>query len=162
MLDSLAVFAQAQDCVSALVDVYFMLNTNTGTDGYCIVLVDDEPHITHMVSRKLEQCGYTVHTAMDGQQGLETILAVNPDLVVTDLQMPYMSGIELSARLWESDKTKDIPVIMLTARGFAIEEQVRELGNVRTLLSKPFGTKALVELISTTLSSDGEAKGLCA
>lgn len=127
-----------------------------------MVLVDDEPHITHMVARKLMQCGYTVHTAMDGQQGLELILEVMPDLVVTDLQMPYMSGIELSARLWESEKTKDIPVIMLTARGFAIEDQVRELGNIRSLLSKPFGTKALIELIGSTLSSDGGVEGMCA
>jgi len=115
-----------------------------------------------MVARKLMQCGYTVHTAMDGQQGLELILEVMPDLVVTDLQMPYMSGIELSARLWESEKTKDIPVIMLTARGFAIEDQVRELGNIRSLLSKPFGTKALIELIGSTLSSDGGVEGMCA
>jgi len=131
-------------------------------DGPCIVLVDDEPHITHMVARKLMQCGYTVHTAMDGQQGLEMVLEIGPDLVVTDLQMPYMSGIELSTRLWESERTKDIPVIMLTARGFAIEEQIKGLGNVRTLLSKPFGTKALIELIGSTLSLDGGAEGLCA
>lgn len=126
------------------------------------MLVDDEPHITHMVARKLMQSGYTVHTAMDGQQGLEMVLEIGPDLVVTDLQMPYMSGIELSTRLWESERTKDIPVIMLTARGFAIEEQIKGLGNIRTLLSKPFGTKALVELIGSTLSLDGGAEGLCA
>ena len=135
---------------------------NSAADGPCIVLVDDEPHITHMVARKLTQCGYTVHTAMDGQQGLELILEIRPDLVVTDLQMPYMSGIELSTRLLESERTKDIPVIMLTARGFAIEEQIKGLGNIRTLLSKPFGTKALVELIGSTLSLDSGAEGLCA
>jgi len=126
------------------------------------VLVDDEPHITHMVARKLKQCGYTVHTAMDGQQGLKLILDVGPDLVVTDLQMPYMSGIELSTRLWESSKTKEIPVIMLSARGFAIEDQLRDLGNVRTLLSKPFGTKALVELITKTLLEEGQSGECCA
>ena len=126
------------------------------------MLVDDEPHITHMVARKLKQCGYTVHTAMDGQQGLKLILDVGPDLVVTDLQMPYMSGIELSTRLWESSKTKEIPVIMLSARGFAIEDQLRDLGNVRTLLSKPFGTKALVELITKTLLEEGQSGECCA
>ena len=140
-----------------------MSNThNSTTDGPCIVLVDDEPHITHMVARKLMQCGYTVHTAMDGQQGLAMILECMPDLVVTDLQMPYMSGIELSTRLWDSEKTKDIPVIMLSARGFAIEEQIKELGNVRALLSKPFGTKALVELIGNTLHPEGDIEGQCA
>ena len=135
---------------------------NSAAGGRCVVLVDDEPHITHMVARKLKQCGFSVHTAMDGQQGLELILEVGPDLVVTDLQMPYMSGIELASRLFSSAKTKDIPVIMLSARGFAIEDQVTELGNVKSLLSKPFGTKALIELIQSTLSSDDGVEGLCA
>lgn len=134
----------------------------TEANGPCVVLVDDEPHITHMVARKLMQNGYTVHTAMDGQQGLKLILEVEPDLVVTDLQMPYMSGIELAGRLWGSEKTKDIPVIMLTARGFAIEEQTKELANIKSLLSKPFGIKALIELIGNTLSNGGEIEGLCA
>ena len=135
---------------------------NTQSDGPVVVLVDDEPHITHMVSRKLMQCGYEVHTAMDGEKGLELINDVHPDLVVTDLQMPYMSGIELSTRLWESDKLKDIPVIMLTARGFAIEEQVQSLGNVQKLLSKPFSTRALVELIASTLNKGSDTEDRCA
>ena len=135
---------------------------NSAVNGPCVVLVDDEPHITHMVARKLMQCGYTVHTAMDGEQGLELILETKPDLVVTDLQMPYMSGIELSKRLLSSEKTRDIPVIMLTARGFAIEEQIKSLENVRSLLSKPFSTRSLVELIGATLTADDESEGLCA
>lgn len=130
-------------------------SSHASSTGPCVVLVDDEPHITHMVARKLTQIGYTVHTAMDGQQGLKMIFEVMPDLVVTDLQMPYMSGIELSTKLWESEKTKDIPVIMLTARGFAVEAEVKELGNIRQLLSKPFGIKALVDLIGSMLSSEG-------
>jgi DNA-binding response OmpR family regulator len=73
-----------------------------------------------------------------------------------------MSGIDLATRLWSSEKTKDIPVIMLSARGFAIEDQIQELGNIRSLLSKPFGIKALVELIGKTLSSDDGVEGLCA
>lgn len=135
---------------------------NSSSDGRCVVLVDDEPHITHMVARKLTQCGYTVHSAMDGQQGLQLIHDVNPDLVVTDLQMPYMSGIELATRLFGSEKTKDIPVIMLTARGFAIESQIQELGNIKSLLSKPFGTKALVELIGKTLLDQDQSGEQCA
>ncbi|MEQ9205757.1 MAG: response regulator [Phycisphaerales bacterium] len=140
-----------------------MANTQTHDgSGLTVVLVDDEPHITHMVARKLTQNGFTVHTAMDGQQGLAKILEVMPDLVVTDLQMPYMSGIELATRLFNSQKTTNIPVIMLTARGFAIESQIQELHNVKSLLSKPFGTKALVDLIGKTLSGDDGEMERCA
>lgn len=140
------------------------MSSTTNSDGYVarVVLVDDEPHITHMVARKLTQLGYEVHTAMDGQQGLELIHQVEPDLVVTDLQMPYMSGIDMATRLWGSEKTKETPVIMLSARGFAIEEQIKELGNIRALLSKPFGTKALVDLIGKTLSESDDELGRCA
>ncbi|MFK7760306.1 MAG: response regulator [Phycisphaerales bacterium] len=136
-------------------------SSSSGSTRPCVVLVDDEPHITHMVARKLTQIGYEVHTAMDGQQGLKMIIETMPDLVVTDLQMPYMSGIELSTKLWESEKTQHIPLIMLTARGFAVESEVRELGNVRELLSKPFGIKALVDLIGSMLASeqDGSNRG---
>jgi len=130
--------------------------------GLTVVLVDDEPHITHMVARKLMQCGFTVHTAMDGQQGLSKILEVMPDLVVTDLQMPYMSGIELATRLFNSAKMSHIPVIMLTARGFAIEAQIQELTNIKSLLSKPFGTKALIDLIAKTLSGGAGEMERCA
>ncbi|MBO6514785.1 MAG: response regulator [Phycisphaerales bacterium] len=138
------------------------IQNTSSANGPCIVLVDDEPHITHMVARKLSQCGYSVHRAMDGKQGLELIQEVHPDLVVTDLQMPYMSGIELSTRLFSSEKTRDIPVIMLSARGFAIEDQIKELDNVRSLLSKPFGIRSLIELIGKTLDEAGGGLEQCA
>lgn len=138
------------------------IQNTSASDGPCVVLVDDEPHITHMVARKLNQCGYTVHCAMDGKQGLELIHEVHPDLVVTDLQMPYMSGIELSTRLNGSEKTRAIPVIMLSARGFAIEDQIKDLDNVRALLSKPFGIKSLIELIEKTLNETDEVQERCA
>ena len=73
-----------------------------------------------------------------------------------------MSGIELSTRLFSSEKTRDIPVIMLSARGFAIEDQIKELDNVRSLLSKPFGIRSLIELIGKTLDEAGGGLEQCA
>lgn len=127
--------------------------------SFRVVLVDDEAHITRMVERRLNQLGYEVHTAGDGQQGLNLIHEVMPDLVVTDLQMPYMSGIELSTRLWSAEKTKGIPVIMLTARGFIVEEQITDLKNIRKLLSKPFSTRSLVDQIGSILGEGADAAG---
>lgn len=130
--------------------------------GSTIVLVDDEPHITHMVARKLTQIGLVVHTAGDGQQGLELINEIKPDLVVTDLQMPYMSGIELARRLWDSPKTNRIPVIMLTARGYMVAEDTESLENIRALLSKPFSPRAVVDLVEQTLRETGEERSSAA
>jgi len=121
------------------------------------VLVDDEPHITHMISRKLQQAGFEVRTAPDGRQGLDLIKSDPPDLVITDLQMPYMSGIELATRLWKSEQTCAIPIIMLTARGFMVERETREFGNIKALLSKPFSPRSLLELAQRVLRDDGES-----
>jgi len=119
-----------------------------------VVLVDDEPHITHMISRKLEQSGFTVRTASDGRQGLDLVNEQRPDLIITDLQMPYMSGVELAERLHKSDRTNSVPIIMLTARGFMVENEVRELDNIRALLSKPFSPRSLVELVNKVISGE--------
>ena len=121
------------------------------------VLVDDEPHITHMISRKLQQAGFEVRTAPDGRQGLDLIKSEPPDLVITDLQMPYMSGVELATRLWKSEQTCEIPIVMLTARGFMVEREIRELGNIKALLSKPFSPRSLLELAQRVLRDDGES-----
>jgi len=133
--------------------------TNPG-DPPRVVLVDDEPHITHMISRKLAQSGYEIRTAGDGRQALDLINNETPDLIVTDLQMPYMSGIELADRLFKSERTRSIPVIMLTARGFMVEQEVSELGNIKALLSKPFSPRSLVELVNKVIEqSDDRAQG---
>jgi DNA-binding response OmpR family regulator len=137
-----------------------MSSAPSQSGSYRVVLVDDEPHITRMVERRLAQLGYEVRTAGDGQQGLNLIHEVMPDLVVTDLQMPYMSGIELATRLWSSEKTKGIPVVMLTARGFIVEQQISDLKNIRALLSKPFSTRSLVDQIGSILGGGtGDATG---
>ncbi len=136
-----------------------MSDASSQSGRFRVVLVDDEPHITRMVERRLSQLGYEVRTAGDGQQGLNLIHEVMPDLVVTDLQMPYMSGIELSTRLWSSEKTKGIPVVMLTARGFIVEQQISDLKNIRALLSKPFSTRSLVDRIGSILGEGADGAG---
>ena len=62
-----------------------------------VLLVDDEPHIPMVVGRKLSSAGYEVITASDGEEGLAAANEFGPDLIITDLQMPYMSGAELAA-----------------------------------------------------------------
>lgn len=125
------------------------------------VIVDDEPHITHMVARKLEQAGFEVRAAGDGKQALELINDFMPSIVVTDLQMPYMSGIELARKLYTSERTKDIPVVMLTARGFIVEEETSELPNIKELHSKPFSPRQLVQVVERVIESSHDDTGEC-
>ena len=117
-----------------------------------ILVVDDESHIVQVLSLKLRNAGYDVRTAMDGEEGFEVALREGPDLIITDFQMPYMTGLELCAALSAEPKTSTIPVVLLTARGHALEPEDLVKGNICQVLSKPFSPRAIVDLIQRTLS----------
>ena len=126
---------------------------NERTTTHRILVVDDESHILHVLSLKLGKAGYEVLTAVDGEEGLHLARDSRPDLVITDIQMPYMTGIELSRALAADEATADIPVVILTARGYALSNEDLQADNVREVLSKPFSPRSLIELVSTTLAS---------
>ena len=116
-----------------------------------ILVVDDETHITHVVSLKLRNAGYDVTTAADGEEALERALSENPRLVITDLQMPYMSGLELCIKLREHSLTRNTPVIMLTARGHALDEAELAKTNIREVMAKPFSPRQILESVEAML-----------
>jgi two-component system alkaline phosphatase synthesis response regulator PhoP len=118
-----------------------------------ILVVDDESHILHVLSLKLGKAGYEVLTAVDGEEGLHMARETKPDLVITDIQMPYMTGLELSRELAQDEITAAIPVLILTARGYALSTEDLETSNIREVLSKPFSPRSLIELVSSTLAS---------
>ncbi len=117
-----------------------------------ILVVDDEAHILHVLSLKLRNAGYEVVTAVDGEDAYELAGQQVPDLVITDFQMPYMTGLELCRALASNDSTAHIPVLILTARGYALEDEDLQLGNIKGVLSKPFSPRAVLQLVKETLS----------
>jgi len=119
-----------------------------------IVVADDEAHILHVVSMKLRNAGYEVLTAEDGEEALELCLADPPDMLITDYQMPYMTGVELCKALRQSESTKDIPAMMLTARGFDIEPVEMIESGIAAVLAKPFSPR---EVLSRVIELVGEA-----
>ncbi len=116
------------------------------------LVVDDEIHIVQVVAIKLRNNGFDVRTAENGAVALECVKAEKPDIIVTDFQMPVMSGLELIENLRSEPETADIPVIMLTARGFAIEEEKKKQLNITACLSKPFSPREVLQCIEETLS----------
>lgn len=110
-----------------------------------ILLADDEAHITHLVSRKLQTLGHDVRVAGDGEEAWSIAQEWRPELLITDLQMPHLSGIELATRLRECRDLSPIPVIMLTARGYVLQPEQLDKAGIRELLSKPFSVRRLVE-----------------
>src|SRR5205807_6916457 len=81
-----------------------------------ILAVDDEQHIVRLVQVNLERQGYEVVTAFDGKEALEKVESEHPDLIVLDVMMPYMDGFEVLQNLKKNQNTREIPVIMLTAK----------------------------------------------
>ncbi|MGQ9650119.1 MAG: response regulator transcription factor [Phycisphaerae bacterium] len=109
-----------------------------------ILIADDETHILNVLSIKLQNAGFAVIPAEDGLSAWELALSDPPDLIITDYQMPGLSGVELCARLCNHPATAEIPVIMLTARGFAISDEEMIHGNIRKVFDKPFSPREIL------------------
>jgi len=119
--------------------------------GKKVLVVDDEIHIVHVVAIKLRNNGYEVITAANGAEAFELVCSDKPDIVVTDFQMPVMTGLELVKKIRQNQQTKDIPVILLTARNFAVEDKEKEGLQISDCLSKPFSPKELLRSIQDVL-----------
>lgn len=117
-----------------------------------ILVADDESHILHVVSLKLTNAGFRVLTARDGREALELAQHEHPDLIITDYHMPELSGLELCRRLKQEPATSEIPAIMLTARGYCLEEEDTEKSGILCMLSKPFSPRQLLATVNEILS----------
>jgi two-component system phosphate regulon response regulator PhoB len=109
-----------------------------------VLVVDDEVHILHVVSLKLRHAGYDVVTAENGKEALDLALANPPDLVITDYQMPLMTGLELCQHLKENAATAGLPALMLTARGFSLSGEDLDKTNIAGVISKPFSPREIL------------------
>jgi DNA-binding response OmpR family regulator len=113
-----------------------------------ILVVDDERHIVELVQMYLERAGYRVVSASDGQEALTQFRKARPALVVLDLMLPGMDGLDVCRRLRAES---DVPVIMLTARGEDVERIVGlELG-ADDYVTKPFNPRELVARVRAVL-----------
>jgi DNA-binding response OmpR family regulator len=116
-------------------------------DGRPLVLaVDDEPDIRRLVKRALEAKGYAVETAEDGLEAIAKADALVPDLVLLDAMLPKLHGFEACRRLKSSPRTRDVPVIMMTAiyRGWRFAQDARENYGAEDYVEKPFHLEDLL------------------
>lgn len=121
----------------------------SGQSAQDILVVDDEPSVVEVVSLYLRREGYTVRSAGDGQSALESIGQQTPSLVVLDLMLPKIDGIEILRQLRQ--KSADLPVIMLTARGQETDRIYGlELG-ADDYVVKPFSPAELVARVKAVL-----------
>ena len=113
-----------------------------------ILVIDDEPSITNLVSAYLKPEGYEVFTAADGNAGLKAARAFKPDLIILDLMLPGMDGLELLSRL---RRESDMYVIMLTARTDETDKIVGLSVGADDYVTKPFSPRELVARVKAAL-----------
>src|SRR5438874_13009031 len=118
-----------------------------------ILAVDDERHIVRLVQVNLERQGYEVVTAFDGKEALEKVHSEKPDLVVLDVMMPYMDGFEVLQNLKKDPNTRDIPVIMLTAKAQDADVFRGWQSGVDCYLTKPFNPMELIAFVRRIFKS---------
>lgn len=117
-----------------------------------ILVVDDEIHIVQIVKFNLEKRGgYEVITAKNGEEGLETAKDKMPDLILSDVMMPKMSGFQFCEALKRDVELKKIPFIILTAKGQENDIKTGTDLGADDYITKPFSPKALLEKVAEIL-----------
>lgn len=108
-----------------------------------ILVVDDSEFIVELIDRTLSECGYLISKAYDGEEALYQVAVDEPDLIILDVMMPKMSGLEVCRKLKSNKKTMLIPVVLLTAKNF-VEDKITGLETgADDYITKPFNTKEL-------------------
>ncbi len=121
-----------------------------------LLLVDDEPHVTLVLSRKLERVGYEVQTARDGEEGFLMAQSFQPDLIVSDLQMPRMDGLGMATSLAGHPATARIPILMLSGRGFLLDPHLASTTRIVRVLEKPFAASDIIRCAGEILESESQ------
>lgn len=112
-----------------------------------VLLIEDEPNIIEAISFILSRGGWTVHTHSDGETALDRIRTGLPDLVILDVMLPGRSGFDILRDLRESSETRDLPVLMLTARGQTRDREQAERLGVTRFMTKPFSNSDVLDAV---------------
>ena len=117
-----------------------------------VLVVDDEVYIVHILDFSLRMEGYEVVTALDGEQALEKVKSERPDLIVLYIMMPKLDGYDTCKRLKASADTRDIPVILLSAKGRNVDQRMGFEAGADDYITTPFSPRKLVEKINSILA----------
>jgi CheY-like chemotaxis protein len=115
-----------------------------------ILVVDDERDVLDLTSFLLKREGHDVLEALDGSEGFEMAKKITPDLIVLDIMMPEMDGIAMNQRLLQDETTRDIPVLVLTAKG-QMQDAFLLSANVKGYIQKPFESNEFRDYVAKIL-----------
>ena len=112
-----------------------------------ILIADDEPDLLELIEYNLSNAGHTIITAGDGAQALSLAKSANPDLILLDVMMPKLTGIQVAKRLRSQTETASIPIIMLTAKADEAHELEGLGAGADDYITKPFSIQILLARI---------------
>lgn len=116
-----------------------------------ILIVDDEKDIVELIAYNLEQEGFAVSKAFDGRKAWELVNAGKPDLVILDLMMPAMPGMDVCRMIRRQNSTADLPIIMLTAKSDPVDKILGLEVGADDYLTKPFHVRELIARVRAVL-----------
>ena len=139
----------AEDLISRL---HAIFATRMASARERVLVVDDSAAIRHLVCDCLRRQGFVIESAVDGADGLERATAHIPDLILTDYDMPRMTGFELVHALRRDLRTRDIPIVMLTARDTRRDQAQMRAAGLTSYLVKPFSTDKCIAIVERVLA----------
>src|SRR5438445_12470210 len=110
-----------------------------------ILIIEDERALTDVLTYNLQRDGYEVSVAHDGQEGLRKAQTMLPDLIILDLMLPLLGGLEVCRELRAGERTRDIPIVMLTAKAEETDQLVGFSMGADDYVTKPFSVKVLIQ-----------------
>jgi CheY-like chemotaxis protein len=119
--------------------------------GELVLVIDDSPTITKVVQLVLTKAGYQVQTAADGEAGLEAVRAQRPDLILLDFVMPRMNGYQFCRELVADPKLREIPVVLMSAKGDQVGERFVKVMGIVDYITKPFSPEAITAVVQHTI-----------
>ena len=128
-----------------------MLLVKRGTMAKKVLIVEDEPKNLKLTSMILKPHGYDIVSAIDGEQAVEAARKEKPDIILMDMQLPKMSGLEATKIIRDTPGFRDIPIIALTAYAMKDDEAKYLEGGCTAYMSKPVDTRGLPVLVAKLL-----------
>lgn len=118
------------------------------TLGRRVLIAEDEPHLVESLTFILEREGYEVMTAPDGEAALQQLLAATPDLVILDVMLPKLNGLEVLKKIRDHPLLKTLPVIVLTAKGQRQDRETALSIGADLFMTKPFANNDVVAAVN--------------
>ncbi len=121
-----------------------------------VLVAEDEPNIVESLSFILNRSGCDVTSVTDGEAALNSIRADKPNVVILDVMLPKMNGFEVLKAVRSDETVKDIPIIILTAKGQSQDRRMAEEIGANAFVTKPFSNQHIIETVQQLSSRSGE------